>query len=269
VKKNITIYTLLALISLLVLTISGMVSGVKGDMLYMIAFALPVLFGAVYADSDREQRESIMGAREIRQPLFRIRVKYATALAPVVFPFVSLMLTVSYITSLVLIKFGVHVSPSPDSSFLYMTVAYAIAPAFLEEMLFRYLPLRLIAPYSRRTAVLISSVYFSVFHMDIAKMPYALIAGGILMAVDVASESVLPSVALHLINNIVSVIWIKSEGNEHYTKALICFLSAVTLISLAWIAIGARKYVKKLKLAFREDGIARYEIMYEDGNSDE
>ena len=97
-----------------------------------------------------------------------------------------------------------------------MLIIHALLPSFLEEMLFRYLPMKLIAPYSRRLCILLSSAYFALIHFNLFQIPYALLAGLVFITVDLWADSVLPSFILHLLNNVISVLWIKYSASWEF-----------------------------------------------------
>ena len=69
--------------------------------------------------------------------------------------------------------------------------------------------MKLLLPYSKRHTVIYSSLFFALIHCSFSQMPYAFIAGVIFMLVDVAFDSVWPSIILHFVNNSLSIVWMK------------------------------------------------------------
>ena len=84
------------------------------------------------------------------------------------------------------------------SMFLYASILGPIA----EELLFRGVILRQLAPWGQQTAIVISAVIFGVFHGNIIQIPFAFLVGLVLGYVTV-EYSVLWAIVLHIINNMV------------------------------------------------------------------
>ena len=116
-------------------------------------------------------------------------------------------------------------------SYLLALLTHALAPAILEEALFRYVPMRLLAPYSQRGAIFISAFFFALVHHELFTIPYAFVGGLIFMAIDLATESVIPSIVILFINNALSV----SMSFAPYEPIIIFFyiwIGGLTLLSV-------------------------------------
>ncbi len=85
-------------------------------------------------------------------------------------------------------------------------IATAIVPAFAEEFLFRGLIVSNLKPYSKSAAVVVSAVAFGLMHQNPMQLFYATTAGLVLGLVYVASESIWCCIALHFVNNFISII---------------------------------------------------------------
>ena len=94
-----------------------------------------------------------------------------------------------------------------EGGFFEAALRYALLTAVLEELIFRYLPMRLLAHRSPRAALLLSSLFFSLVHCDLFQMPYALFAGAVFMILDLAANSVIPSLVIHFLNNLHTVFY--------------------------------------------------------------
>lgn len=259
-QKNIKIYTLLILVLLLFLALSGIVPQPFGSILYLSGFALTIGIGLVYSSRDKTRREEESGQREPSDMLLSLN-KSCALVAPLVFPVIALVFLTSFLTSLLLSALGVVPPESVEENILELILLHAVAPAILEEAAFRYLPMKLFMPYSKRATLIISSIYFAFFHMDFAKIPYALVAGVAFMLINLASGSVLPSVILHFLNNLVSIIWIFT-GTD-YVLPFILTLCALSLASLVIVLVLRKKYRKLFSgaLGDKREGYFSYLIL--------
>lgn len=240
-SRNTSTLTLCYTAFLLLLILAGLTSGTVYYLLYFAAFILPLVFGLIMA-----WREERIGLKYLSIDSTGIKRAW-----PLVFPTVSVVIAISALTSfLIFLTTGRTNSVDLGSSFFVAILRYALLPALLEEMLFRYLPLRLLSPYSRRGAVLISAFFFSLVHHDLFSIPYAFIAGVIFMAVDIATDSVIPSLIIHFINNALSVGIIIFKDNAAFAPIIYVIIGILTLISLAVIYIRRGEYKKMLYFAF-------------------
>ena len=165
----------------------------------------------------------------------------------------SAVIAISALTSLLIyLSTGQTNSVDLGNSFILALLRYALLPAVLEEMLFRYLPMCLLLPYSKRATVLISAFFFSLVHHDLFSIPYAFVAGIIFMAVDVATESIVPSVIMHFINNALSVGMIIFKDNSAFAPTAYIILGILSLISLVTVWFGRKEYKKMLATAFEK-----------------
>ena len=114
--------------------------------------------------------------------------------------FFALTLGVNLLSSHVTIAFG-GALPTVSPSFSLFVGAVILAPV-TEELLFRGLLLHLFSPYGKRTAILLSALFFALAHGTFFQMPYALIAGVILAYVSVVGGSVLYPLFFHIIYNL-------------------------------------------------------------------
>jgi hypothetical protein len=89
-------------------------------------------------------------------------------------------------------------------------------------------------------------------------MPYAFVAGVIFMSVNLAFESMWPSVILHFLNNAMSVIWIKYCVSDKSALIFISLLMALALISSAFLILGRERYKSYASRAF-DKGVAEFD----------
>lgn len=90
-----------------------------------------------------------------------------------------------------------------DVVMLYAAVA--IVPALVEEFAFRGIILGSLRKYSDSLAVLVSGVIFGLMHGNFAQIPFAIVVGLVLGYVAVKTNSLLPGIIIHFLNNALSV----------------------------------------------------------------
>ena len=254
-KDGVRVLVLADLIFVALLSLSGSVRGVLGDIVYYLAFLGPLAVGIYGAKRLKKSREEQKGLAELTPSYFKLNRKSAIRFLPFIFPVVALTLLISLFTSLVMGLFGFTPPEVPVTSLFEMLLIHALIPAFTEELVFRLLPLLLLLPYSPRYCVIISSLTFALCHVDIFKLPYAFAAGLALIFVDVAVGSVIPSIILHFVNNAVSVLLLATD--ESFTLPLIVTLVLLSLVSLAFIFVRRNDHKKDFREAMkRGEGFA-------------
>lgn len=89
---------------------------------------------------------------------------------------------------------------------ILMIICTALLPALFEEFAFRGVILGLLRKYGDFFAILISSICFAFMHSTILQIPFALSIGLVLGFITVKSNSLLPAICIHFINNLISVL---------------------------------------------------------------
>ena len=170
---------------------------------------------------------------------------------PLIAPTLSVIMTVSYLTSLLVILIsGRGGGVDLGDNYFVAIIIHALIPAVFEEILFRYLPMRLLSSYSRRVTVLVSALFFALVHHDFFSIPYAFIAGIVFMTLDLASDSILPSVLIHFINNALSVSLVMFKDNPLVAPAILWALGIMTVVSFIFIIVKRHRYKQILLFAF-------------------
>lgn len=239
-------YTLAAILFVVLLSVASTFGGVAGEVIYYLAFLLPLLFCVRCAKDAQRKREEIAGVAEPPRKLFSLTKEGWLTTALLCAPVVALVLLLSYLTSLLFSVFGFEVPGVADAPFFAMIVEHAVAPSILEELLFRFAPLLLLAPYSRRGCVVVSALYFALIHCNLFQIPYALIAGGIFIVIDLAFDSVLPSLILHFVNNLASVVMLKYCSSGTPFVIYLSVVIALALISLLVLVLLRKKLFNNL-----------------------
>ncbi len=132
----------------------------------------------------------------------------------------------------------------PDSAFAVVVVILCntIIPAICEEFSFRCCTLGLLKKYGKGFGVLAVSIMFGLFHGNLIQFIFATLVGLILGFVTVKTDSILPAVLIHAINNILGVLGDavsfffneKAESVSYYFSTLFWIIfGAICLVILA------------------------------------
>lgn len=148
--------------------------------------------------------------------------------------------------------------PAPNPIYgICMTVVLAILPALLEEFFFRGI---VAAEYERRggiRAVLMSALLFSLCHFDLHNLPVYLFSGVLFMMVLFATDSLLATILLHMLYNIVSLF------GQRYLNALYEITGSIELFLFILILI----FLLAALLLFRS-GALLYRLRVQNGQGD-
>ena len=245
-KKALIYLTLTDLVFLLILSLSSFFEGITGRILYYSAFLIPLVLALVIKRFDKDGK--------LTPPRLTIDKEGTVLTLPAVMPTIALVLLLSFLTSLLLGAFGLENStPDVSGNIFIALLTHALLPAVLEEGLFRYLPLSLITPYSRRAAILYSALFFSLIHCNLFQMPYAFAAGVVFATVDVMANSVLPSFIIHLVNNAASVIWLRNSSSGQFALIYVSVVVVLALLSLIPVLVYRKKYAERISYSFSHE----------------
>ena len=235
-KKSIAFLVVVDLIFLLVASVPALISGWYSEVVYYALYAGLIALAVLFV---RREKTSLRLSALSKRPL------HALALFA---PAMLLIIGISFLISTLLALLNKSNATDVSGPLVLELLRHALLPALFEEMLFRYVPVRLLGGRSPRAAIVVSSVMFALVHLSLFQIPYALFAGAVLAYITVLTGSVLPSVLLHFANNAVSVICMR-EPNFAPCVTLIV-LAAVSALSAVYIVAHRRDYAKTLKEAF-------------------
>ena len=128
------------------------------------------------------------------------------------------------------------------SMFLYVTILGPIS----EELLFRGLLLRLLQPWGKQTAILVSALMFGLFHGNIIQIPFAFLVGLVLGYVTV-EYSIVWAIVLHIFNNLVMsdlLTRLTSSLPEMVSTWLFYGILVIATLAAVVLMIVKRKQVK-------------------------
>lgn len=243
-KENIKLYTLGSLVFICILSFSSMTRGILSELIRILAFLLPAAALIFYGGRGASPSPSYLSLKK----------EDATLLLPLILPSLFLIFFTSFLSYLLINSLTGAQEPSvATGSLSFDLYSLAIIPAVLEELLFRYVPLKIIAPHSKKSALFISIVFFALVHSSFFSIPHAALAGGIFMLFDIVAESVYPSVILHFINNLISIVWIYNSGSQDFASLFWILFAIGAFLSLIPIFVLRKTYLRRLKEAFDKD----------------
>ena len=251
-KNAVKVFTFLVILFLLIGSVAAMLPTIPSLILKVLAALLPVLLGYAVSRRLKTEREETAGLAEAEDTLLLPKRGALLSPLPLLAPIIAIIFLISYLTSLLFGLFGIEGATVENAPLAEMLLLHALLPALLEESVFRYLPMKLIAPYSRRWCAVLSALYFALVHMSVLQLPYALCAGFIFILVDLAYDSVWPSFILHLLNNAVSVLWIKYSASSGFAVWFIAVMVAAALLSLVGVYLKRKEYLSGLRAALEK-----------------
>jgi len=190
-------------------------------------------------------------------------------------PFVCLGMGASMIANQMAILFDQNISifqlkNSVDMSFesktapeiLLCIVAVAIVPAFAEELAFRGVFMNILRPWGDAVAIVVSSVMFGAMHGNTTQIIFAFTLGLIFGFVDCKTNSIVPSVVLHFVNNFYAIITDIIQQNEVFDSGTVTAISLGIII--LFLILGVLSYVY---LAKRDSGVFKVTDKPADGTA--
>ncbi len=119
-------------------------------------------------------------------------------------------------------------------SVILCTLIIAVLPPILEEYLFRGLVMQGISTFSKVSAIFLTAFLFSIYHMSPAKTIYQFVVGVIFSFVCLKSGSLVPTVIIHFLNNLLIILDFYFGIFSFAQNAKILF----TIIGLACILVA-------------------------------
>ena len=124
-------------------------------------------------------------------------------------------------------------------------LSVAVVPAIIEETMIRGVVMQPLRKFGDKYAILMSAFVFACMHGNMVQIPYTVIGGCLLGYLAIVTGSLWPSIILHFINNLYSVIAIGVNDNFGETASTIAVLVMLVVFAVVGI-IGAGKY-KRIK----------------------
>lgn len=121
----------------------------------------------------------------------------------------------NYVTNMLLILLensgvtaggGTYAAPKSGVQLVFCAVSVGILPAFTEEFALRGIVMQPLRRFGDRFAILMSALVFGLMHANLSQFVFAFIVGAAIGYFVVATGSVWVGVAIHMLNNLNSVI---------------------------------------------------------------
>lgn len=172
---------------------------------------------------------------------------YAALTLPVFFVSFLLLNYFNVIIKTLFNKIGIYgvdraqAAPRDGVPLVLFVLMFVIFPAVLEEVLFRGILLSRLRKLGDGFAVVLSSVIFALMHHDLVSMPGVFLFGLLFGYATILSNSLIPAIAMHFLNNSIAVLflWLERHGVSGTVEILAVALLFFGITSLAGICIYA------------------------------
>ena len=125
---------------------------------------------------------------------------------------------------------------------IYAALSFAILPAILEELLFRGVVRAEYSRYGAASAVILSSVLFGLLHFSPVRFPLYFFAGIILAMTASAANTIVPTVIIHVANNLFVLYFekyiYKIAGKHSGGLTLLVFIVVCVMLISAILFFG-------------------------------
>lgn len=123
----------------------------------------------------------------------------------------------------------------PDGilGFVLSIISVAVAPALLEELLFRGAIMGNLLKYGKSFAIFTSAFIFALVHGNLVQIPFAFLVGLVLGAMVIETGSIWTGIAIHFVNNLISVFldYVGRYVQEEFLNIIYLFLLAIFIIA--------------------------------------
>lgn len=126
-------------------------------------------------------------------------------------------------------------------------LSVALVPAIVEEAVIRGIVMQPLRKFGDKFAIIASAVLFACMHGNMVQIPYTVVGGMLLGYLAVATGSLWPSVILHFVNNLYSVVVIVTNDNYGENASAL----AIALMLIAFAIIGVVGVVRLIKLKYK------------------
>ena len=113
----------------------------------------------------------------------------------------------------------------------------ALLPALVEEFAFRGVILSIMRKHSDSLAVIVSGVMFGLMHGNFTQIPFALVVGLILAYITVKTNTLIPAMVIHFLNNSLAVTLTLMSSNENISETIVNYVNVILMILIAILGI--------------------------------
>lgn len=113
------------------------------------------------------------------------------------------------------------------SAFIISVISVAILPAICEETTHRGLLLKGFSSMGIKKAIIFSSLFFGLMHLNINQFFYATVLGFIIALTVIISKNIFPAIIIHFMNNFLSVFFDFARHNNWPGRVIYDFFTKV------------------------------------------
>lgn len=143
--------------------------------------------------------------------------------------------------------------PNGYLGFLISVLSVAVAPALIEEFLFRGVIMGSLLKFGKPLAIFTSAFLFGLVHGNLIQIPFAFMVGLVLGAMVVETDSIWTGIIIHFLNNFISVCmdYLGRVANENILNVAYLFLLA-SLILVGFFGFYILSIKNKYLFAFKK-----------------
>ncbi len=155
--------------------------------------------------------------------------------------------------------FGVTFTMPPDDTvidsvpmFFLSVLGVAVVPALVEEFAIRGVVMQPLRKYGDKFAIIMSAVVFAIMHGNMVQIPFAFIAGLAIGYAVTATGTMWTGIAIHFLNNLVSVLMQTAADNLPENIASAAILGAEVVIFAAGgicAVLYCKRYARTVSLS--------------------
>ncbi len=135
--------------------------------------------------------------------------------------------------------------PSSLPALVLYLISMTIAPAFIEEMIFRGVVMQSLRRFGDVFAIIASSLIFGIFHLNLIQMPYAFILGLCIGYFVIRTGSLWVGVLIHFVNNSVAAAFTLIEplcSENTYIMLNLLYNLVAALLGIIALCLLLAKY---------------------------
>jgi hypothetical protein len=140
---------------------------------------------------------------------------------------------------------------------LSIFLCYVVIPAFAEELFFRSIILKEYSSFKATVSITLSAIFFAMLHFSFGEFPFYFFAGIVLGIITYVTDSSIPSLIIHFINNLVTVYYgnaLTSFLTESSSSVILAFLLVAAFLgSLLWMLSCLEEIYEKRSTLYEKE----------------
>ena len=135
--------------------------------------------------------------------------------------------------------------PETVPGLILYVITLTVAPAFVEEIVFRGIVMQNLRRFGDIFALVSSALIFGIFHLNLIQMPYAFIMGLCIGYFVMRTGSIWVGIIIHFINNGVAVVFefaLENAAEKTYMIANLAYNLVCVILAVIALAVILTKY---------------------------